>query len=98
MHVRRAAQESELKKWHKNVLRHSWISYKLADTGDAAQVASWAGTSREKIFKNYRALRTLDGLPVTQELAGSGLGLFNNPLTKNRPRIVFCVHRNKLFG
>jgi site-specific recombinase XerD len=64
-----------LASWPKNVLRHSWISYKLAETGNVDQVASWAGTSREKIFKNYRALRTLDGLPVTQDLAGEWFGV-----------------------
>ncbi|MDR1190124.1 MAG: hypothetical protein LBK60_00480 [Verrucomicrobiales bacterium] len=59
----------------RNVLRHSFISYRLAATGNIEQVAADAGTSREKIYKNYRALRTLDGLPVTARLASKWFAL-----------------------
>lgn len=55
--------------WPKNVLRHSCISYKVAFTGDLARVAIESGNSENKIIKNYRALRTVDGIPVTKKLA-----------------------------
>ena len=44
----------------RNGLRHSFISFKLALTRDAAAVASEAGTSVEKINSNYRELVTPD--------------------------------------
>jgi len=39
--------------WPQNVLRHSFISYRLAITMNAHQVAQEAGTSVEKIESNY---------------------------------------------
>lgn len=42
--------------WKDNGLRHSWISYRLADIKDAPQVALEAGNSPEMIFRNYREL------------------------------------------
>jgi hypothetical protein len=43
-------------KWKKNALRHSFISYRLADIQSAAQVALEAGNSPQIIFQHYREL------------------------------------------
>ena len=42
--------------WKDNGLRHSFISYRLADIQDAAKVALEAGNSPNTIFKHYREL------------------------------------------
>jgi site-specific recombinase XerD len=42
--------------WKANALRHSFISYRLAETQDAAKVALEAGNSPAMIFKHYREL------------------------------------------
>lgn len=43
-------------RWKKNGLRHSFISYRLADIQSAAQVALEAGNSPQIIFQHYREL------------------------------------------
>jgi integrase len=40
--------------WKDNALRHSFISYRLAETQNAAQVSFEAGNSPAMVFKNYR--------------------------------------------
>ena len=40
--------------WRKNALRHSYISYRVALTGDVARTALKAGNSPEMIFRHYR--------------------------------------------
>ena len=47
-------------KWPRNVLRHSYISYRIALVKSAAQVALEAGNSPAIIFKHYRELATED--------------------------------------
>ncbi|MBU6399248.1 MAG: site-specific integrase [Verrucomicrobia bacterium] len=42
--------------WKKNALRHSFISYRLAEVQSAAQVALEAGNSPRMIFQHYREL------------------------------------------
>jgi hypothetical protein len=42
--------------WKDNGLRHSFISYRLADIQNAAQVALEAGNSPNVVFKHYREL------------------------------------------
>lgn len=42
--------------WKNNGLRHSFISYRLADIQSAAQVSLEAGSSPKVIFKHYREL------------------------------------------
>jgi len=49
--------------WPNNVLRHSFISYRVAQIQDVNQVALEAGNSPNIIFKHYREL-------VTEEAAG----------------------------
>ena len=44
--------------WRKNALRHSFISYRLAEVKNAHQVAIEAGNSENIILKNYRELVT----------------------------------------
>lgn len=44
--------------WQHNGLRHSYISYRLAELKDAAQVAYEAGNSPQVVFKNYRKVVT----------------------------------------
>ena len=43
-------------KWKKNALRHSFISYRVADIQNVAQVALEAGNSPQIIFAHYREL------------------------------------------
>ncbi len=42
--------------WKSNGLRHSFVSYRLADIQNAAQVALEAGNSPTMVFKHYREL------------------------------------------
>ena len=46
--------------WPRNVLRHSFISYRIAVVKSADQVALEAGNSPAIIFKHYRELTTED--------------------------------------
>jgi len=47
--------------WKHNALRHSFISYRVAQTQNVAQVALEAGNSPRLVFSNYRELvRTAD--------------------------------------
>jgi integrase len=48
--------KSILKKWPNNALRHSYATYRLADTQDAARVALEMGNSPKMLFTNYREL------------------------------------------
>lgn len=42
--------------WKDNALRHSYASYRLADTQNAGQLALEMGNSPEMVFKHYREL------------------------------------------
>ena len=42
--------------WKHNALRHSFISYRVAQTQNVAQVALEAGNSPRVVFSNYREL------------------------------------------
>jgi hypothetical protein len=44
--------------WKGNGLRHSFITYRLAQTKDVAEVALEAGNSPSMIFRHYRELAT----------------------------------------
>ena len=56
--------------WARNVMRHSFASYALADTQDAAKVSLMLGHQRaDVLFSNYRNIRTLAGRNVTGKLA-----------------------------
>ena len=47
-------------KWKRNGLRHSFCSYRLAITQDAAKTALEAGNSPQMIFRHYRELTSED--------------------------------------
>lgn len=55
--IRRAADDAKLQ-WKQNALRHSFISYRLAETQDVNRVALEAGNSPQMIFRHYRELAT----------------------------------------
>jgi integrase len=44
--------------WRQNGLRHSFISYRVAETGDVARTALEAGNSPKMIFRHYREVVT----------------------------------------
>ena len=45
-------------KWKHNALRHSYVSYRVADGGDVNRTALECGNSPQMIFSNYRELVT----------------------------------------
>ncbi|HSI83912.1 MAG: tyrosine-type recombinase/integrase [Candidatus Methylacidiphilales bacterium] len=71
--LRRICAKAKLK-WPSNAGRHSWISYRVAATGDVARVALEAGNSPAKIFSNYRSVKLPDGRLITQDLAREWFG------------------------
>jgi integrase len=50
------AKKTGINPWPINCLRHSYASYRLAATADAARVALELGNSPAKLFSNYREL------------------------------------------
>jgi integrase len=55
--LRNAADNAGVK-WKTNALRHSFISYRLAEIQDVNRVALEAGNSPQLIFRHYRELAT----------------------------------------
>ena len=55
--LRNAADAAGVK-WKLNALRHSFISYRLAEIQDVNRVALEAGNSPQMIFRHYRELAT----------------------------------------
>jgi integrase len=55
--LRNAADTAKIK-WKQNALRHSFISYRLAEIQDVNRVALEAGNSPQIIFRHYRELVT----------------------------------------
>jgi integrase len=53
----RAANSAKIK-WKQNALRHSFISYRLAEIQDVNRLALEAGNSPQMIFRHYRELAT----------------------------------------
>ena len=56
--VRTIRESAPALKWKANALRHSYVSYRLAQVKSADQVALEAGNSPAMVFSNYRALVT----------------------------------------
>jgi integrase len=52
------ARRAGLDRWRKNALRHSFISYRVADAQNVSQVALEAGNSPQIIFSSYRSVVT----------------------------------------
>jgi integrase len=55
--LRNAADNAKIT-WRQNALRHSFISYRLAEIQDVNRVALEAGNSPQVIFRDYRELAT----------------------------------------
>ena len=55
--MRDTAADAKIK-WAQNALRHSFISYRLAEIQDVNRVALEAGNSPQMIFRHYRELAT----------------------------------------
>ena len=55
--TRNAASKAEVT-WKQNALRHSFITYRLADVQDVNRIALEAGNSAQMIFRHYRELAT----------------------------------------
>jgi len=55
--IRRAADNANIT-WKQNALRHSFISYRIAEIQDVNRVALEAGNSPQMIFRHYRELAT----------------------------------------
>jgi hypothetical protein len=64
---REAATEAGVE-WKHNALRHSFISYRVADVKNVDEVALEAGNSPDIIFQHYRAL-------VTEKAAKAWFGI-----------------------
>lgn len=56
--AKRKIQAQDAVEWKHNALRHSFISYRLAEIQNVAQVALEAGNSPGMIFQHYRELVT----------------------------------------
>jgi integrase len=54
----RCAADNAKIKWKQNALRHSFISYRLAEIQDVNRLALEAGNSPQMIFRHYRELAT----------------------------------------
>jgi integrase len=53
-----ARKTAQIKNWPSDALRHSWVSYRFAVTGDAARTAAEAGHDQAILHRHYRALAT----------------------------------------
>jgi integrase len=53
-----ARKAAGLKRWPVDGLRHSWVTYRFALSGDAARTASEAGHDQAVLHRHYRALAT----------------------------------------
>lgn len=53
-----AARRAAGGEWSQDILRHSWVSYRLALTGDDARTALEAGHTQEELHRSYKALAT----------------------------------------
>jgi len=75
-------------KWKQNALRHSYASYRLAKTQNAAQVALECGNSPQIVFRHYRELvKPADALAWFSVLPEGQLA----PVTA--PKIPIVSHR-----
>jgi len=54
----KARRDARIRTWPHDALRHSWVSYRLALTGDAAKVASEAGHQESVLHRHYKQLVT----------------------------------------
>ena len=71
--------------WKHNGLRHSFISYRLADIQDVNRVALEAGNSPAMIFRHYREL-------VTPEQAATWFSIAPSQVTNIVPFVAQATH------
>ncbi len=83
--------------WPHNVLRHSFISYRVALIQNANQVALEAGNSTSIIFKHYRELVTRDAAEAWFAIAPPP-GWTPPAVKWNRQRRVFLERGGKNLG
>ena len=78
--------------WRQNALRHSFISYRLADAQDVNRVALEAGNSPQIIFRHYRELATPEQarswFAIIPELAGNVIPLGHADNERDSPRVL----------
>jgi len=53
-----AREAAGIETWPSDALRHSWVTYRFALTGDAARTAAEAGHDQAVLHRHYRALAT----------------------------------------
>jgi len=53
-----ARSAAKIEPWPHDALRHSWVTYRFALTGNAAQTAAEAGHDQAILHRHYRALAT----------------------------------------
>lgn len=53
-----ARKGAGIESWPHDALRHSWVTYRFAVTGDAARTAAEAGHDQQVLHRHYRALAT----------------------------------------
>jgi integrase len=82
--MRKTASDAEIK-WKQNALRHSFISYRLAEVQDVNRVALEAGTSPQMIFRHYRELATPDQAQSWFAISPDGAGKIV-PMRRNSVR------------
>jgi integrase len=56
--LKTARKDAEIKEWPVNALRHSWVTYRFALTGDAIHTAAEAGHDQTMLENHYKALVT----------------------------------------
>ncbi len=87
--MRRAADNAKIK-WKQNALRHSFISYRLAEIQDVNRVALEAGNSPHMIFRHYRELATPEQartwFAIAPEAAANVISLRSESCTAAAPR------------
>ena len=53
-----ARTAAKIKQWPHDALRHSWVTYRFALTGDAARTAAEAGHDQAVLHRHYKGLAT----------------------------------------
>jgi len=91
-----ARVSSGLGDWPQDVLRHSWVTYRLASTQDDARTAVEAGHTQEELHRSYKALATSGEaaewwgiLPLSPDLS---------PAARRRAEAVSTSCRERMSG
>jgi hypothetical protein len=72
--------------WRQNALRHSFISYRVAETGDVPRTALEAGNSPKMIFRHYREV-------VDEESAKAWFSI--TPPDGWKPQVFICPNKHR---